>query len=94
LLRAKNIDTFNIFVLHQNRVKHGDYAYISEGKLHKFLNLIIWGHEHECRITPEFNAEGGYFISQPGKIFLYDIYMNNKCYFRAYFSKFSNYKLN
>lgn len=68
LLRAKDIETFNIFVLHQNRVKHSDHAYIPEGKLHDFLNLIIWGHEHECRINPEFNAEGGYYISQPGKI--------------------------
>ncbi|KAL6445377.1 hypothetical protein ACFW04_002289 [Cataglyphis niger] len=66
LLRAKDIETFNIFVLHQNRVKHSDHAYIPEGKLHNFLNLIIWGHEHECRINPEFNAEGGYYISQPG----------------------------
>lgn len=66
LLRAKDMETFNIFVLHQNRVKHSDYAYIPEGKLHKFLNLVIWGHEHECRIAPEYNAEGGYHISQPG----------------------------
>ncbi|EFN86093.1 Double-strand break repair protein MRE11 [Harpegnathos saltator] len=66
LLRAKNMETFNIFVLHQNRVKHSDFAYIPEGKLHKFLDLVIWGHEHECRITPEFNAEGGYHICQPG----------------------------
>lgn len=70
LLRAKDMDTFNIFILHQNRVKHGDYAYIPESKFHKFLNLIIWGHEHECRLSPEFNAEGEYYISQPGKISL------------------------
>lgn len=67
LLRAKDIETFNIFVLHQNRVKHSDYAYIPENKLHKFLNLVIWGHEHECRIDPEA-SEGGYYISQPGEI--------------------------
>lgn len=67
LLRPKDIEPFNIFVLHQNRVKHSDYAYISENRLHKFLNLVIWGHEHECRITPELN-EGGYYISQPGKL--------------------------
>ncbi|KYM84030.1 Double-strand break repair protein MRE11 [Atta colombica] len=60
-----DLETFNIFVLHQNRVKVRD-AYISEDKLHKFLNLIIWGHEHECRIKPEFNQQGEYFISQPG----------------------------
>ena len=68
LLRAKDMETFNIFVLHQNRVKLSDYAFIPESKLHKFLNLVIWGHEHECRITPELNQEGGYYISQPGKI--------------------------
>lgn len=68
LLRTKDMDTFNIFVLHQNRVQRKDYAYIPENKLHKFLNLVIWGHEHECRIAPEFNVEGGYHISQPGKI--------------------------
>lgn len=73
LLRAKDLETFNIFVLHQNRVKHSDYAYISEGKLHKFLNLVIWGHEHECRIDPELNTEGGYFISQPGKIMYFSL---------------------
>lgn len=73
LLRAKDIETFNIFVLHQNRVKHSDYAYIPEGKLHKFLNLVIWGHEHECRIDPELNTEGGYFISQPGKTIYFSL---------------------
>lgn len=67
-MRTNGIDTFNIFVLHQNRAKHTDYSYIPEGRLHRFLNLVIWGHEHECRIKPEFNSEGGYFISQPGKI--------------------------
>ncbi|XP_012221953.1 double-strand break repair protein MRE11 [Linepithema humile] len=66
LLRTKDIEPFNIFVLHQNRVKHGDYAYVPESKLHKWLHLVIWGHEHECRISPEFNVEGGYHISQPG----------------------------
>ncbi|KYN11165.1 Double-strand break repair protein MRE11A [Trachymyrmex cornetzi] len=65
LIQPTDLETFNIFVLHQNRAKVRD-AYISEDKLHKFLNLIIWGHEHECRIKPEFNQQGEYFISQPG----------------------------
>jgi len=69
-----DLETFNIFVLHQNRVKVRD-AYISEDKLHKFLNLIIWGHEHECRIKPEFNQQGEYFISQPGKTIFFVIYI-------------------
>ncbi|XP_017796134.1 PREDICTED: double-strand break repair protein MRE11 [Habropoda laboriosa] len=59
-------DCFNICVLHQNRAKHGDYAYIPENKLPNFLNFVIWGHEHECRITPEYISDTEYFISQPG----------------------------
>jgi DNA repair exonuclease SbcCD nuclease subunit len=79
------METFNIFVLHQNRVKHGDYAYIPEGRLHKFLNLVIWGHEHECRLTPEQNVEGGYFISQPGKT-------SFSCIHTIYIGYFMNYE--
>lgn len=67
MLRPTEItDCFNILVLHQNRVKHDEYTYIPQNKLPKFLNLIIWGHEHECRITPEFIPDVEYFISQPG----------------------------
>ncbi|CAK9820856.1 Double-strand break repair protein MRE11 [Anthophora plagiata] len=67
MLCPKDIpDCFNICVLHQNRAKHGDYAYIPENKLPNFLNFIIWGHEHECRISPEFISDTGYYISQPG----------------------------
>ncbi|XP_015439228.1 PREDICTED: double-strand break repair protein MRE11A [Dufourea novaeangliae] len=67
MLRPKEIpNCFNIFVLHQNRVQRKQYAYVPQHKLPNFLDLIIWGHEHECRITPEFISEGEYFISQPG----------------------------
>ncbi|CAG7716685.1 unnamed protein product [Allacma fusca] len=72
-----NVDKwFNIFVLHQNRVKHGPTNYIPPNYFPSFLDLVIWGHEHECRIEPEqevtgsLNAEddpGNYcHISQPG----------------------------
>jgi double-strand break repair protein MRE11 len=30
------------------------------------IDLIIWGHEHDCRIEPEPVAGKRYFISQPG----------------------------
>lgn len=67
MLRPEEIpDCFNIFVLHQNRVQHKEYAYIPQNALPRFLNFIIWGHEHECRITPEFCTDTEYFISQPG----------------------------
>lgn len=30
------------------------------------VDLVIWGHEHDCRIVPEPVAGKRYFISQPG----------------------------
>ncbi|CAL7934459.1 unnamed protein product [Xylocopa violacea] len=67
LLQTKDIpDCFNIFVLHQNRVKHNEYDYVPQKMLPKFLNLIIWGHEHECRITPQYVDDTHCYISQPG----------------------------
>lgn len=59
-------DCFNIFVMHQNRSPYSEHGYISQSKLPDFLNLVIWGHEHECRITPEHIPETTYYISQPG----------------------------
>jgi double-strand break repair protein MRE11 len=34
--------------------------------LPEFLDLVIWGHEHECRIRPEFNELQRFYVSQPG----------------------------
>jgi hypothetical protein len=47
-------DWFNIFVLHQNRVTRGQGAKnaIKEDYLPSFLDLVIWGHEHECLPDP------------------------------------------
>ncbi|XP_043668243.1 double-strand break repair protein MRE11 [Vespula pensylvanica] len=59
-------ECFNILVLHQNRVQHAQNDYVPESKLPSFLNLVIWGHEHECRIMPEAVVGASYFISQPG----------------------------
>ena len=59
---------FNMAVLHQNRFRH-NLVYkncISEGFLPDFLDLIIWGHEHECRIEPELNTQKNFVVSQPG----------------------------
>lgn len=30
------------------------------------IDLVIWGHEHDCRIVPEPVGEKNYYISQPG----------------------------
>ena len=60
-------DWFNIAVLHQNRVGkelHGK-AYISAKMLPDFLDLVVWGHEHEF-IGDEASEEGAFVIVQPG----------------------------
>jgi hypothetical protein len=57
---------FNVFVLHQNRADRGPNNYISEDVLPNFLNLVIWGHEHECRIEPEWNEQRQFYVVQPG----------------------------
>lgn len=43
-------DWFNVFVLHQNRVSHTQSAknLVKETHLARFLDYVIWGHEHEC----------------------------------------------
>jgi double-strand break repair protein MRE11 len=57
---------FNLFVLHQNRVAHSPKNYVHEEMIDNFLNFILWGHEHECVITPQQSVIGEFFISQPG----------------------------
>ncbi|XP_065888547.1 double-strand break repair protein MRE11-like [Dysidea avara] len=63
-------DWFNLFMLHQNRVVHGAHNYIPENFLPSFLDLVIWGHEHECLIDPTERRHSGddsrVFIMQPG----------------------------
>jgi double-strand break repair protein MRE11 len=34
--------------------------------LESFLDLVIWGHEHECKIDPTRNPEMGFDVIQPG----------------------------
>lgn len=50
---------------------HGSHAYTEKGYLPEnflpdFLDLVVWGHEHECLIEPRFNAEMNFHIMQPG----------------------------
>lgn len=48
-------DWLNVFVLHQNRVQHGATAKncLQERHLPAFMDLVIWGHEHECIPEPQ-----------------------------------------
>ncbi|KAG8299014.1 Double-strand break repair protein mre11a [Homalodisca vitripennis] len=68
MLRPKEYveDWFNIMVLHQNRVMRGAKNYVPETAIDKFVDLVIWGHEHECRVDPELNPEQGFYVIQPG----------------------------
>lgn len=60
---------FNMFVIHQNRndTGRGKDNCIPESDLPDFLNLVIWGHEHECKIAPVEGQDGKpFFVIQPG----------------------------
>ena len=63
-------DWFNLFILHQNRVAHTQAAKncVREGHLARFLDLVVWGHEHECLAEPWESIEGGtqFSVMQPG----------------------------
>ncbi|XP_042342608.1 double-strand break repair protein MRE11 [Plectropomus leopardus] len=57
---------FNLFAIHQNRSKHGPTNYIPEQFLDDFLDLVVWGHEHECLIAPTRNEQQLFYVTQPG----------------------------
>ncbi|RKP38050.1 meiotic recombination protein [Dimargaris cristalligena] len=59
-------DWFNLLVLHQNRIAHGPTNFIPEEFLDSLFDLVMWGHEHECRIDPEPNSTRGFAVTQPG----------------------------
>ncbi|KAL6306913.1 DNA repair exonuclease [Sparassis latifolia] len=59
-------DWFNILLLHQNRVAHGPQQSVPEGMFDDSVDLVVWGHEHDCRIVPEPVAGKDYHITQPG----------------------------
>ena len=59
---------FNIFMIHQNREQKGRGAKncVSESMLPDFLDMVIWGHEHECIIDPVESLKQDYHVTQPG----------------------------
>jgi double-strand break repair protein MRE11 len=57
---------FNIMILHQNRAAHSPKNFIHEVFLEEWLDMVVWGHEHECLIEPTRSVVGNFFISQPG----------------------------
>ncbi|MBW0480653.1 hypothetical protein O181_020368 [Austropuccinia psidii MF-1] len=57
---------FNLMLVHQNRVAHGHQNSVPENGFGDDVDLLIWGHEHDCLIQPHEVPGKGYFISQPG----------------------------
>ncbi|CAK1358602.1 Double-strand break repair protein mus-23 [Cercospora beticola] len=59
-------DWFNIMSVHQNHHAYTETSYLPERFIPSFMDLVIWGHEHECKIEPEENPEMGFKVMQPG----------------------------
>lgn len=59
-------DWFNLMSVHQNHHAHTETSYLPENFLPEFLDLVVWGHEHECLIDPKLNPETKFHVMQPG----------------------------
>ncbi|EON96752.1 putative dna repair protein rad32 protein [Phaeoacremonium minimum UCRPA7] len=59
-------DFFNILSVHQNHHAHTSTSYLPENVLPDWMDLVVWGHEHECLIDPRENPETGFHVIQPG----------------------------
>ncbi|KAM0351627.1 hypothetical protein ACHAPU_002637 [Fusarium lateritium] len=59
-------DWFNLLAVHQNHHAHTATSYLPENVLPDWLDLVVWGHEHECLIDPTQNPETGFHVMQPG----------------------------
>ncbi|KAL8726321.1 MAG: hypothetical protein Q9181_006101 [Wetmoreana brouardii] len=59
-------DWFNLMTVHQNHHAYTETGYLPENFLPGFLDLVVWGHEHECLIDPKFNPEMNFHVMQPG----------------------------
>lgn len=57
---------FNLMAVHQNHVRRPNTAYLPEHFLPSFLDLVIWGHEHECIPHTVYNANAQFETLQPG----------------------------
>lgn len=59
-------DWFNLMSVHQNHHAYSETNHLPENFLPEFLDLVIWGHEHECLIDPRLNPETNFQVMQPG----------------------------
>ena len=63
---VQRADWFNLLAVHQNHHAHTATSYLPEHVLPDWLDLVVWGHEHECLIDPQQNPETGFHVMQPG----------------------------
>lgn len=57
---------FNLMCVHQNHTGHTNTAFLPEQFLPDFLNMVIWGHEHECIPHLVHNPTRNFDVLQPG----------------------------
>jgi len=58
---------FNIFALHQNReAGRGPKNCMKEETIPDWMDVVVWGHEHECLIDLNESVVGTFRITQPG----------------------------
>jgi double-strand break repair protein MRE11 len=66
-LRPEEGDWFHVFALHQNRdLGRGVKNCVHESMIPEWMDLVVWGHEHECLIEPAESVVGTFRITQPG----------------------------
>jgi double-strand break repair protein MRE11 len=57
---------FNIFMLHQNRDLGRGKNCVQETMIPEWIDLVVWGHEHECIVDLFESVVGTFRITQPG----------------------------
>ena len=57
---------FRRLILLNLSVNHGPQKSVPEGMFDDSIDLVVWGHEHDCRIIPETVVGKKYRITQPG----------------------------
>ncbi|KAG5357722.1 Double-strand break repair protein [Yarrowia sp. B02] len=57
---------FSLMAVHQNRTAHTETSYLPSDFLPRFLNMVIWGHEHECICEPARCPDRDFDILQVG----------------------------
>lgn len=59
-------DYFNLIAVHQNHTAHTPTGYLRESFIPDFMDLVVWGHEHDSHPDPVWNPTQGFQVLQPG----------------------------